>query len=187
MAIWFTSDTHFNHANIIEHAARPFADLDDMTAAMIHRWNTVVNAGDIVYHLGDFALSWGKKHARVIDDILSKLNGNKWLIAGNHDRDEVVKNPRWSKVVHYHEIKVDRDGVHKQRIVMSHYPMRVWNQMHREAWMLHGHSHGNLVDIGGKTMDVGVDCHGYRPISIDEVAVFMEGREAVSVDHHEAM
>ncbi len=52
------------------------------------------------------------------------------------------------------------------------------------AWMLYGHSHGNLPDIGGKTMDVGVDCHGYKPISLDEVAEFMAGREFVPVDHH---
>ena len=50
--------------------------------------------------------------------------------------------------------------------------------------MLHGHSHGSLTDIGGKTMDVGVDCRDFRPVSIDEVAEFMELREVVSFDHH---
>ena len=186
MAIWFTSDTHFNHENIVEYSSRPFEDLEEMTAALIHRWNSEVKPGDIVYHLGDFALSWGKKHEGVVDDILSNLNGNKLLIVGNHDRNEVTRNSRWSKVVRYHEIKVDLGGVHKQRIVMSHYAMRTWNQMHRGAWMLHGHSHGNLTDIGGKTIDVGVDCHGYRPISLEKVAEFMETREIVTVDHHEA-
>jgi hypothetical protein len=51
-------------------------------------------------------------------------------------------------------------------------------------WMLYGHSHGNLIDIGGKTIDVGVDCHNYRPISRGEVDAIMEMRENVSVDHH---
>lgn len=184
MSIWFTSDTHFNHANIIEYSDRPFRDLDDMTATIVSRWNTEVKPGDVIYHLGDFALSWGKKHIDVIDKLLSMLNGNKWLIVGNHDRAEVTKNMRWNQVKDYHEIKIDLGGIHKQRIVMSHYPMRSWNQMHRGAWMLHGHSHGSLTDIGGRIMDVGVDCHGYRPISVDEIAEFMSGREVVECDHH---
>lgn len=184
MAIWFTSDTHFLHENIIESSSRPFADLAEMESAMIKNWNAVVKPGDTVYHLGDFALSWGKKHKEPIDRLLSRLNGQKWLIVGNHDRDEVVKNQRWNKVTHYHEIKVDLGGLHKQRIVMSHYPFRSWNQMHRGAWMLHGHSHGNLSDIGGKTMDVGVDVHNYAPISLDEVKSFMESRSIIECDHH---
>jgi calcineurin-like phosphoesterase family protein len=182
--IWFTADTHFNHENIIDYCSRPFEDLTDMTTSIVRRWNNEVCRGDTVYHLGDFALSWGKKHAKLIDHILSQLNGNKWLIVGNHDRDEVIKNKRWGGVTHYHQLKIDVGGTHKQRIVLCHYAMRVWNQMHRGAWMLHGHSHGSLTDIGGKTMDVGVDSHGFRPISLHEVADYMNGREVVSVDHH---
>ena len=182
--IWFTADTHFNHGNIVSYSSRPFDDLEDMTERIIEQWNERVNHGDLVYHLGDFALSWGKRDFDPIDWILSRLNGNKWLIRGNHDREEVYKNPRWNKVEFYHELKVDLGGVHKQRIVLCHYAMRVWNQMHRGSWMLHGHSHGNLSDIGGKSMDVGVDCHDYRPISLDEVAQYMANREFVSYDHH---
>jgi calcineurin-like phosphoesterase family protein len=184
MTIWFTSDTHFNHANIIEHSARPFADLDDMTETLIARWNERVNYSDTVYHLGDFALSWGKKHKSLVDGLLERLHGNKTLIVGNHDRDEVTKNPRWSAVKHYHELKIDLGGVHKQRIVLSHYAFRTWNQIHRGSWMLYGHSHSNLTDIGGKTMDVGVDCHDYYPIRVEQIAAFMAGRDIVSCDHH---
>lgn len=173
MAIWFTSDTHFNHENIISHSCRSFRDLAEMESVLVSNWNKRVKPGDTVYHLGDFALSWGKKHSERIDGLLSRLQGQKWLIIGNHDRDEVTKNKRWNKVVHYHEIKVDLGGEHKQRIVMCHYAMRVWNQWHRGSWMLHGHSHGSLIDVGGKTLDVGVDPCGYKPISIDQIAEVM--------------
>ena len=182
--IWFTADTHFNHENIIKYSDRPFSSLEEMTETIIERWNSAVKPADVVYHLGDFALSWGKKHAMAIDRILSRLNGNKWLIVGNHDRDEVVKNPRWCKVAHYHELKVRLGGVHKQKIVMSHYPMRTWNQAHYGSWMLHGHSHGQLKDIGGKTLDVGVDCHSFFPVNIDYVWSFMANRQFTPVDHH---
>lgn len=182
--IWFTSDTHFNHDNVIRYSSRPFQNLEEMTEAMIVNWNAAVAHGDTVYHLGDFALSWGKKHAQVIDSILARLNGQKWLIVGNHDRDEVTKNKRWVAVKDYHEIKVDLGGLHKQRIVMCHYAMKVWNQIHRGAWMLHGHSHGNLIDEGGKIMDVGVDCNNYRPINLEEVIEYMDGRNVIARDHH---
>lgn len=184
MTTWFTADTHFNHENVIKYSSRPFADLHEMTEQMIQSWNAVVKAGDTVYHLGDFALSYGKKHAELIDQLLARLNGQKWLIVGNHDLYEVVKNPRWVGVKHYHKIKVDIGRQQKQPIVLCHYSMRVWEQSHFGSWMLYGHSHGNLPDIGGKTIDVGVDCHNYRPISLGEVDKIMDGREIVSVDHH---
>jgi calcineurin-like phosphoesterase family protein len=182
--IWFTSDTHFNHENIVKHSNRPFTDLGEMTEVLVKNWNEVVEKGDTVYHLGDFALSYGKQSVDLIDKLLSRLNGHKHLIAGNHDRKPVLDNPRWASVRDYHEIKVDLGGIHKQRIVMSHYAFRVWNQMHRGAWMLHGHSHGNLHHAEGKIMDVGVDCHFYRPISLDTVIKRMELCPISCYDHH---
>jgi calcineurin-like phosphoesterase family protein len=184
MAIWFTADTHFNHANVIKYSRRPFASLEEMTERLIANWNKYVQAGDTIYHLGDFALSWGRKSEKAIDDILRRLQGNKWLICGNHDRDEVTRNRHWTKVVDYHEIRVATTDEDKQRIVLCHYSMRVWNQSHRGAWMLHGHSHGNLADIGGKTMDIGVDCHEYRPVSLNFLTETMRRRPIVAVDHH---
>ena len=183
--IWFTADNHFNHENIVELSSRPFSDLEEMTETMVERWNDRVKPGDLVYHLGDFAISWGKKHAVVIDSLLTRLNGNKFLVYGNHDRAEVKRNRHWAKVVGYHEIKVDLGSGGRQRIVLCHYAMRVWNQMHRGAWMLHGHSHGNLKDSGGKTMDVGVDCHDYSPVGLEYVEELMKNRVFVGVDHHE--
>jgi len=184
MTIWFTSDSHFNHQKIISYSHRPFASLAEMELAMISNWNECVSRGDLVYHLGDFALTWGNRDVEVIDELLAKLNGTKILISGNHDRKEVTENKRWASVHQLQEIKVDRNGETKQRIVLCHYPLRVWNRMHHGAWMLHGHSHGSLEDVGGKSMDVGVDCRNFRPVSIDEVANFMEKREIISFDHH---
>jgi len=184
--IYFTADTHFGHDKIVDYSSRPFSSLEQMTESLIASWNERVAPGDIVYHLGDFALSYGKMGEPAIDGILSRLNGQKWLIKGNHDRREVVNNPRWVKVLDYHEIKVDVGAIHKQRVVMSHYAFRAWNQSHRGSVMLHGHSHGGLPDIGGKIMDVGVDAVGYRPISFGEVMAIMNDRPVrFSGDHHE--
>lgn len=182
--IWFTADTHFNHGNVVAYSGRPFADLEQMTEAIIERWNSVVAPGDTVFHLGDFALSWGRKHRQLIDHILSRLRGQKWLIVGNHDRDEVTDNSRWHKIARYHELKVDPKNGRPFPIVLSHYPMRSWNRMYYGAWMLHGHCHGNLLDRGGKIADVGVDCWAFTPVSLDCIAAYMEGRSVVTEDHH---
>jgi calcineurin-like phosphoesterase family protein len=183
--IYFTSDTHFNHDNIIKYSSRPFSTLEEMTEAYIQRWNDIVRPGDSVYHLGDFAISYGKRHEKLVDDLLARLKGQKFLIKGNHDRKEVVDNPRWAAVYDYKEIKVDRGGVHKQRIVLFHYPLRSWNQVHRGAWHLHGHCHGNLPQCPGKHLDVGMDAAAnHRLLSLDEVAHYMESRQIHSEDHH---
>ena len=179
--IWFTSDHHFNHENIIRHDNRPFSSLQEMTIALVDYWNELVQPNDVVWHLGDFALSWGKKHATMIDALLASLHGEKHLIVGNHDRKEVTKNTRWASVSPYHEIKA---SAFHPKIVLCHYAIRSWNGAHHGSWMLHGHSHGNLPDMGGKSLDVGVMCHHYRPISLEQVAAFMEHRDFKPVDHH---
>lgn len=223
--IFFTSDTHFLHANIVlsrpsfhsdelreairlkDLALRRYADgsldskgltevarrldealkpcMERMHDTLTENWNSVVTPVDRVFHLGDFALSWGRNWEPLIAPLLCGLNGQKFLIEGNHDRKEVISQPGWTWVRQYHELKEDLGGVHKQRIVLSHYAMRTWNQMHRGAWMLHGHSHGSLPDIGGKTLDVGVDVWNFTPVSLEAIAETMHQRPVVLAgDHH---
>jgi calcineurin-like phosphoesterase family protein len=155
-----------------------------MTEVIIENWNARIGPGDIVYHLGDFALSYGKKDADAIDDILAHLNGNKFLITGNHDRDEVTKNKRWIKVLPYHEIKVDLGAETPQRINMFHYSMRTWNQQGRGSWALYGHSHGNLPQPPGKCMDVGVDPNYFTPLNIMTIKRIMDKKPIFTEDHH---
>lgn len=177
MSIWFTSDTHWGHTNIIKYDNRPFASVYEHDEALITNWNAVVNPGDVVYHLGDVA--W---HRNVIDVecLLRKLHGTKILIQGNHDEKTVTKAKGWAKVCYYHEITVNG-----QKIVLFHYRMVVWNRSHHGSWALHGHSHGTLpVTTTAKTFDVGTMCWNYRPICFDEVAKEMDKRSFVPVDAH---
>jgi len=185
MNIWFTSDQHYKHNNIIKHCHRPFSSLEEMHEVLTDNWNNVVGSSDLVYCLGDFFVSWGKQSRSEIDSLLRKLNGNKFLIIGNHDRKEVTQSNLWNQVVYYKELKVDRGSKHRQKIILFHYPIKSWNQIHRGSWMLHGHCHGNLDHPDGLIMDVGVDCHNYKPLHIDQVADFMSRRNIVTYDHHE--
>jgi len=177
--IFFTSDTHYGHANVIKYSNRPFQDVDEMNEMMIKNWNDVVRPGDLVYHLGDFAFTTLEKAT----EIARRLNGQKYLVFGNHDkrlRKERDFLAQWVWAKDFAEIKVG-----DQKIVLCHYAMLVWNQSHRGAWNLHGHSHGNLpVDKHALRIDVGVDCWDYEPVSYDEIADVMSEREFRPVDHH---
>lgn len=183
--IWFTSDTHYGHANVIKYANRPFKDVQEMNEAMIANWNRVVGHNDIVYHIGDFAF------IRNEDDVLAILNrlvGRKILILGNHDRKMTSKvKSQFQFVTPYYELKVQDPDAHngRQDIVLMHYSMRVWNKSHYGAWQLYGHSHGSLPDMDTMlSMDVGVDCTDYTPISYDQVKAVMKTKRFVPIDHH---
>ncbi|MBP3886841.1 MAG: metallophosphoesterase, partial [Cellulosilyticum sp.] len=86
MNIWVTSDTHFDHKNIIKYCNRPFRTVDEMNNAIWQNWNSVVDVDDIVYHLGDFALGPSDGYIRRVNNLLGVLNGKIYLVKGNHDR-----------------------------------------------------------------------------------------------------
>ena len=185
MKIWFTSDTHYGHTNILKYCNRPFKNVNEMNNEMMSRWNNVVNDEDTVYHLGDFAFS---RDLEFTLNILNSLKGNKVLITGNHDRkmpSEIKR--RFAFVTNYYEFKVQDDEANRgtQLIVMMHYAMRIWNKSHYGAWQLYGHSHGTLSDDpNALAIDVGVDCHNYTPINYEQIKEIMKKKKFVPIDHH---
>lgn len=185
MNTFFTSDQHYGHKNICKFAERPFSSVEEMNESLIQNHNSVVGHNDTVWFLGDFAFMDANK----MQAILYRLNGQKHLIYGNHDK-QIMKSPRkfideglFKTIQHYKEISID-----KQSIVLFHYGMRVWNKSHHGSWLLYGHSHGSLPSFG-KSVDVGVDATeistDYRPYEFEEVKRFMARREQAVVDHHQ--
>ena len=79
--IFFTSDSHFCHSNIIKFCDRPFKDVEEMNEILIDNWNKTVGPNDIIYHLGDFCFAGSAEW----HSILGRLNGRIHLILGNHD------------------------------------------------------------------------------------------------------
>jgi calcineurin-like phosphoesterase family protein len=191
--VFFTSDTHFGHANVIQYSARPFKDVAEMEAAIVERWNETVGPGDRVYFLGDFALTRPADAVR----IARSLNGEKHLIFGNHDKALRKKKEFldcWVSTQDYKEIKVtDPDAPDvEHRIILSHYPFLTWNKSHHGSWNLHGHCHGSLPSSltgsnhPARRVDVGVDVWGFRPASFTALLAVMGGRPGEVVDHHHA-
>lgn len=151
------------HANVIKFDKRPFKDVQEMDEAMVRNWNSVVKHDDTVYHLGDFAFLTEQK----VCNLLSRLNGRKIFIFGNHD-----KVMRSQEVRKYFELmtpylEVNHNG---NMICMMHYPMARWNKSHRDAFHIYGHEHGSYnPPIECRMMDVGAPCINYTPIRLDEV------------------
>lgn len=166
---FFTSDTHFAHKNIIEYDKRPFTTIEEHDQALINNWNSVVKNTDQVYHLGDFG--WNP-------DALQYLNGQIFLIKGNHDKNPITRHKRFGFVKDVYRIPTKRFGI---GIFLSHYSHRSWAKMGYGEIHLFGHSHGMLPDYGRST-DVGVVCWNYTPVHVDVILDKMKKIDIVA-DH----
>jgi len=157
---------------VIRYCNRPFTDVKEMNDALVENFNQRVKPEDTVYHLGDFSF------ARDPGRIFRRLNGNKHLIAGNHDwkRLRELRKLSWGWIKDTYMLRAGGT-----KIWLSHFAHRRWPNSHHGAIHLYGHSHGGLPDFGRST-DVGVDCWDYRPVHLDEILDMMKGRG--KTDHH---
>ena len=201
MTTWFTSDHHFGHENVIKHCLRPYHDIDEMNESLITKWNSVVEHGDTVYHLGDmfFRCSVDEAH-----QIIKSLNGTIHLVRGNHDGIAEQLRPHFRWIKDYFELNAeDPDAPQgKQRVVLMHYPLMSWRGSGRGAWHLFGHEHGafninsdradamlaqeddefemcapiqmvRTIVARNRMIDVGVDVNDFLPISYEMVKARM--------------
>lgn len=177
--IYFIADTHFFHSNIIKYCRRPFADIEAMNNALIQNWNTTVRSDDEVYILGDFAFQKADK----VHHLAKRLAGKKYLIRGNHDKflkDYASYEDDFVWIKDYSELSACG-----RKFVLFHYPITEWAGYYHDAIHCYGHVHNGAVAQGtieqlekmekkpymlpGRSVNVGVDVTGFRPISIYEV------------------
>jgi calcineurin-like phosphoesterase family protein len=181
MEHWFIGDTHFLHEAMLTMQHRPYPSVDEMGEDIVRRWNEVVKPGDIVRHVGDFAVGNAAAKER-IKELFKRLNGEKMLIIGNHDdQNNFVLKLGWCWVGHKKVVKIDG-----QVIVLGHCPMQMWDESMNASWHLYGHVHGGLPEHQTcLKMDVGVDARGMRPISFGEVKEIMSKRTFVPPDRRQ--
>jgi calcineurin-like phosphoesterase family protein len=192
--IFFISDLHIGHKNVIKFDGRPFQDVDEMHVEMIKKWNSVVSDDDVVYFLGDLSFT----RDELTKWFIYSLKGKIHFIMGNHDKyKSISKFGRWENIHEYgteinvkdEDTKEARGSQGYQRIIMSHYPILSWNKAHYGAWHLHGHCHGSLMKsypdyYKRKVIDVGCNCIDYTPLSYEEVKGIMIKKSISAVDHH---
>jgi calcineurin-like phosphoesterase family protein len=182
MTIYFTSDLHLFHRGALRFGERTqFETVEQMNDHIIAAHNRRVEPRDTVYYLGD--LSFGGIEETVM--ALSRMNGRKYWVLGNHDEKLVRKSVVCSFFDDIQPLLDRKFG--DQRVTLCHYPMLTWNKAHYGAWMLHGHSHGNCTypAPGNRIMDVGIDTRpDFAPWSLDEIAELMSTRGYTALDHH---
>ena len=175
--IFFTSDLHFGHRNILNFCKRPWKTTEEMDEALISNWNSVVPECGIVFNLGDFAFMSNSKWK----EIIGRLNGEHHLILGNHD---ITRYPG-------HQVMELFAGVYQQlhlkienkHVILNHYPFLCYGGTYRApenaVIQLYGHVHSG-PDANGKDIerlkylfpyqyDVGVDNNNYTPVSWKQV------------------
>lgn len=174
--IFFTSDTHFSHANIMKYCNRPWSNVEDMNETLINNWNKVVNKDSIIFHLGDFA--WGNNWM----PILNQLNGRKILILGNHD----LKNKDSNALKNGFEYVCQQlyINVEHRKVILNHCPLLCYGGTYRQdddkVYQLFGHVHSGpysdksldnerLLNLFPTQYDVGVDNNNFTPVSWKEV------------------
>lgn len=185
MKDWFASDHHVYHRKIIEFCHRPFKDLPEMHERMIADHNRVVLPGDRVWFVGDFSFGEPDETSAV----LARMNGQKFLIKGNHDHQRRIHHVNgYAGVFPYRELKFENDHV-----ILCHFPILMWNRAQHGSYHLHGHSHGSIAYPenlrNARIFDVGVDhlfkLNGnYSPVDWDWLHSRLVGNAFVQIDHH---
>ena len=172
--IFFISDTHFGHANMLKFTnwdgtpLRVFDSVEEMNEVMIENWNNMVKAGDKIYHLGDVSF-----RSMTLDEIMPRLNGTKVLIKGNHDRQQLTRYAKYFKDV--------RGTCHVDgNYLLSHFPVHP-DSKGRFVRNLHGHVHaqtvmktvwyptGNGVEADPWYRNCCVEVNNYSPIPFEVI------------------
>lgn len=159
MQTFFIADTHFGDDNIRRYENRPYESVSEMDRAMIENWNKTVTENDEIYVLGDFGADGFER------DILSRLNGVKYLIKGNHDTNtnDFYREAGFKEVY-------DLPVLYKNFWILSHDAIYVNRNMPYAN--LFGHVHNNPIvkDYSRQHFCVSVERINYTPISFDEIA-----------------
>lgn len=170
--VFFTSDFHLFHTNVLRFDNRPFTDVYEMHDVITNNWNSIVKPNDVVIYLGDLSFSRANDNATV-EALVKKLNGTVHFILGNHDKFEQIKKlDRFASIQDYLELKI-RYGTNEEMLFCCmHYPIYTWNKCHYGSIMLHGHCHMSLSgDEFHKThriYDVGCNGYDYYPVPFNK-------------------
>lgn len=189
--VWFTSDTHFGHKNIIKYCDRPYKDVNHMTEMLVRNWNSCVAPEDYVWFLGDAVM--GNREETL--QTLKRLNGHKDLIFGNHDYCWEGGHPKkWETYLPLYAQHFDTMArgatidIAGEWVDLCHFPFAgdsgnmdrfpEYRPDNHGQWLLHGHMH-DAWKVKGRQINVGVDVWDYSPVHIDQISAIIQGGQSV--------
>lgn len=162
MKIWITSDTHFNHANVIKYCGRPFSTVEEMNDAIISNWNKYISKEDIVIFCGDFCFSQTAAAQEQTQHFASLLNGYKIIIKGNHDFKKFKYINAGFKAEFYQRFEFGR-------FLFCHSPYNLNEWRKQFEFVFYGHVHNTPIKefkAFDNTKNVCQDVNDFRPIDI---------------------
>lgn len=164
--IYYISDLHLGHENVIKMCARPFADIEEMNEALIAAWNKRVHKDDTVYIVGDFA----NRSKIPPEEYLKRLKGKKYLIIGNHDRSWIDGVDLSKYFIGWSSYAVINTG--RGKATLCHFPMLAFEG----KFLIYGHMHNNTkrpywsyLKNMERAFNAGVDINGFMPVTFDEL------------------
>ena len=168
--IFFTADLHLFHKNIIFYDKRPVKDIEEMYSWIIDIWNRTVRSNDLVFILGDITLTSSDK----VIPILQELKGEKYLLPGNHDLENMLQE-YWRNHV-FEDILPVLDVINytpqgsntELTFQISHYPLLDWYCKQKGSYNLFAHTHGSLMDHDPSQIEIGWPIW-QRPLEITEI------------------
>lgn len=168
--LWFTSDIHFGHKNIIQYSERQFSDTWEMNLAICHNWKRSVEKDHEVVFLGDLSFMKFEPTLELIRD----LPGKVYWVLGNHDNPKMAVRlcveTGWTIIPHgtkFHARNLEK-------FILSHKPMI--QLPHGKMWNLCGHVHEKWK-VKGRSINVGVDQWGMKPVNLSQIQSLIEGIE----------
>jgi len=173
MKYFFSADLHLGHGNIIKYCNRPFRDADHMNKRLIDEINMRCTSEDVLFHVGDFCCRGTERGvARVktkAQEWMKMINPQVIHIRGNHDNNNSVKIPLLSAIV----------SVGKYVVRLGHRPPwepEIPDMPFVDVYVCgHVHEKWTTAEYCGKpVINVGVDVHAFRPISIGELVNMIE-------------
>lgn len=182
--IWFSSDYHWGHRNILEYDKRPFDSIEKHDIHILNEYNKLVQPQDDFYFLGDLAFTKKREQLAWIESLLIQMKGNKFFIKGNHDHSETIKLYE-KHGIYLGEKKTITIG--EDRVTLNHFPQRTWDKSHHGSFHIYGHHHGDLEHTPwGRSLDAAVNIWGYKPINWNFTKDLLLKREAkiLQGDHH---
>lgn len=178
--IWYTSDTHFDHKNILKFAGptRRGETVEEMNELLIEAWNSKVKPDDIVWFLGDFSFG----NVQQIKDVLNRLQGKIQLVPGNHDKLIMRTRELYDMFDGVHTSVIVNNRVGRDFMVYCHFPIYEWEGASYGWYHLHGHSHGHVIRFPEwRLFDVGIDNRPDNlmlPWNHDEIIAMLKARPA---------
>ena len=157
--MYFMSDLHLGHKNIIAYDQRPFETLEEMDAFILGELGKI-GPNDIVVDLGD--MFWDMKSPRC-REILEGINTKRmYKCVGNHDKDtyyfglQATLDDCFVKVSDILDFRITSGGKN-YKVSCCHYPILDWNHKFRGSLMIHGHTHGTLDEFNNSKPDLRID------------------------------